>query len=155
MSNLTSILSTDLVSNSRSTINDNFNALNLHVVGNSSSIVSLQSSIVAKSTITVSSVAGTILSITTQANDKVIVWVKGLMTGTTNVSSVALVYNGVIKDTIVINQSADLNTNPVAFSLMYAETPGVASASIVASVVSNIGGTTILSGLKILTEIIS
>jgi hypothetical protein len=155
MSNLTSILGTDLISNAPSVLNGNFDALNHDILAGQARSSVLTASIAGLKTISVSSANGVALPLTTSAGDKVVVWAKGLITGTTNVSSVALMYNGVIKDVISLSQSADFNTNPLTFSLMYSEVPGAQSASIMTSVVSNIGGTTILSNVKILTELIS
>jgi len=75
-------------------------------------------------------------SLNTIASQKVIVWAKGTfaITGGT-IGVVSLNYNGVTKDTVSSDDTSSVNTVP--FSLMYTETPGVATQNI--TVTSNVG----------------
>src|SRR4051794_4174709 len=65
--------------------------------------------------------AGTTHSLTTVANEKVLVIAKGSTTGGT----VTLSYNGVQKDSVTTT------ANRSAWCLMYTETPGAATANII------------------------
>lgn len=143
MSNLTSILGADLISVSPSIINGNFQNLNISMIA---------TSIISSSTLTgrilTSSVAASIISLTTVANDVVRVWAKGTITGSTSSGSVALIYNGVTKDAATIKQAAA--ADEISFALMYAETPGAATANVVVSVVAT--GALVINNPKILVE---
>jgi hypothetical protein len=77
-------------------------------------------------------VAGTTLSLTTVANQKVIVWVKGQISSNNNNRTMTLAYNGVTKDTVVVDGGLS-GTDFLAFSLMYTETPGAATHDITVS----------------------
>lgn len=130
MANLTSILGTALISNAPSTLNGNFNALN--VQANATSVI-------ASSTLTgriiTTSTAGASLSLSTVATDQVTVWARGTISGSTSAGSVAVIYNGVTKDALEVKQAAA--ADQTAFSLMYSETPGAASQTVVVSVIAN------------------
>lgn len=149
MSNVTSILGTNLISNAPSVLNANFGALNSGIATSDSSIVGVRSSIASK--ITISSTASNTLSITTGLTDKVMVWAKGTITGSTSSGSVALIYNGVVKDASTIKQAAA--ADETTFALMYSETPGAATANVVASVIAT--GALTITNVKIITEIIT
>jgi len=129
MSSLTSILSTDLISDSRSRINTSFHELNNNKVETST--------LGAK--FTVSSVAGSILALTTVATDTVVVHAKGYARGSAGASSIAVLYNGVIKDSVEIKQAATADNVP--FALMYAEVPGAGTHDVQTSVVAGTSST--------------
>lgn len=130
MSTLTSILSSDLLSASRSTINTSFNTLN-----NDKADAGTYTSLLAAK-FTVSSVANAALALTTTATDTVQVFSKGYATGSNAASSVAVLYNGVVKDSVEIKQAAAGDVVP--FSLMYAETPGAGTHNVQTSVVAGV-----------------
>lgn len=149
MATLTSILGTDLISASRAVINTNYQQLNQQVIGNSASITGLSSVLSQK--IQTSSVAGSILSITTTANDFVTVWAKGHITGSGSAGSVALIYNGVTKDSLSVKQAAA--ADQTTFALMYSEMPGAATQNIVASVIAN--GALTIGEVKIIAQVVT
>jgi hypothetical protein len=140
LANLTSILSTDLISAAPSVLTGNFQNLNL----------SKAEASVLNAKVQISSVAGSAMSLTTAAGDVATVLVKGYATGSTGTSSIALIYDGTTKDATAIRQAA--TTDVVPFTLMYAETPGAQTASILTSVVA---GTHTLSDVKIITQVIT
>lgn len=75
--------------------------------------------------------AGATHSLTTVANEKVIVWVKGYLTeSSSNNTTITLSYNSVAKDTTVANENDSTNNLTHPFALMYTETPGAATADI-------------------------
>lgn len=142
---ITSILSTDLISSSRDTLNDNFNTLNVNKV--ETSVFSALSSVVAlKNSVSVSSVVGSVLSVTTTDDDTLLVQAKGFITGSASAGSVALLYNGAVRDSVSVKQAATADTLP--FFLTYYEKPGAATANIQTSVIAN-GGLSI-GDLKII-----
>lgn len=145
MANLTSILGTDLISASYPVINTNFQSLNANKA-ESSTLTSLLSA-----KIQVASVAGSVLSLTTGSGDVVTVWMKGFITGSATAGSVALVYNGAIKDSIHVKQAAAADAT--SFALMYSETPGAATANITASVIAN--GALSYGDVKIIAQVIT
>lgn len=146
MSNLTSILGTDLISNAPSILNANFGALNTQA--NATSIIS-SSTLTGR--IIISSVAASIMSLTTASNDKAIIWARGTITGSASAGSVALIYNGTTKDALEVKQAAA--ADQTAFSLMYSETPGAATANVVTSVIAN--GSLIINNPKMLSQVIT
>ena len=92
--------------------------------------------------------SGTTLSLTTQANDKVVVWAKGIgaggASGSTN--TVNLNYNGVLKDTGVFEATSDRDQ---FFALEYTEIPGAGTHDI--TVTSDKG----LSSVVIIAQVIT
>lgn len=149
MATLTSILGTDLISASRAVINTNYQQLNQQVIGNSASIVGLSSIVSQK--IQISSVAGTTLGLTTAATDAVTVWAKGHITGSNAAGSVALIYNGVTKDSLSVKQAAA--ADQTGFALMYSEIPGAATQNIIASVIAN--GALTIGEVKIIAQVVT
>ena len=139
MANLTSILGTTLISNSPSILTGNFQNLNL----------GLSSTLTGR--IVVSSVAASILSLVTVASDQVIVWAKGTITGSASSGSVALIYDGVTKDAMAIKQAAA--DDQTAYSLMYSEAPGAATANVVTSIIAT-GALTITNPKIIIQKIV-
>lgn len=143
MATLTSILGSDYISSSYGVINTNLQNLNVALIA---------TSIISSSTLTgriiTSSVAGSNLSLTTVANDRVTVWAKGTVTGSATSGSVALIYNGITKDaaTIKNGEAAD----EISFALMYSEVPGAATANVVTSIVAT--GALIINNPKIIIE---
>lgn len=86
---------------------------------------------------TIETTTGTTHSLVTVADQKVMVWAKGWIDdGTGTERTVELKYNGVTKDTTVV-QGSGSSTNP-AFALMYTETPGAGTQNIT---VTTTGGT--------------
>lgn len=84
----------------------------------------------------ISTAATTTLSLTTIANQRVIVWAKGdvdnsFVNGDTTIT---LAYNGVTKDSARIHTpAANAATGTIPFTLMYTETPGAATQNITVS----------------------
>jgi hypothetical protein len=72
--------------------------------------------------------SGATHSLTTIADQRVVVWVKGQFTGVSTDTTVTLSYNGVSKDTVLVDPSSSGDNVP--FALMYTETPGAATADI-------------------------
>lgn len=72
--------------------------------------------------------SGTTHSLATVASQQVIVFAKGHYTGTSSDANILLNYNGVEKDKVVIDSSSTGDNVP--FSLMYTETPGLATQDI-------------------------
>lgn len=149
---LTSILGSDLISASYPTINTNFNALNVEAstLGTrvAASIAGLNASMLSQ--ITISSVAGASLNVVTGPADRVIAWCKGTVTGSATAGSVALLYDGVIKDSMEVKQAAA--ADQTGFALMYAESPGAGTRTIAASVVAN--GSLIINNPRIIAQVI-
>lgn len=102
----------------------------------------------AVSTITSESTAAATHSLTTVASQKVLVWAKGSALSS-NITTVTLSYNGVSKDTVVVDPSSAGNKSP--FALMYTETPGAATANITVTA----DGTGSLSNVVIMVQKIS
>jgi hypothetical protein len=69
---------------------------------------------------------GTTLSLTTQANDKVVVWAKGNTGAPSSTATIELKYDGVQKDIF----SAPNNDQRGCFALQYSETPGAKTADV-------------------------
>jgi hypothetical protein len=93
---------------------------------------------------TVSEVFGSILtntsgtlSLTTTANQRVVVWAKGRIDTNANGRTIELKYNGVTKDTVVVDGGGGGSSN-LAWALMYSETPGAGTHNI--TVVGTGGG---------------
>jgi ethanolamine utilization microcompartment shell protein EutL len=80
---------------------------------------------------TIETTAGVTHSLTTTAGQRVIVWVKGQLepTGTTD-NTITLAYNGVTKDTAIINLQSQAAGDTYCFAMMYTETPGAATQNI-------------------------
>jgi len=148
MSSITTINSTDLITNSRADINTNFSNLNTDKIetsvldtdttlaANSDSKIPSQKAIKAyvdaNSILAVSSetTSGSTHSLTTTATQRVVVWAKGTLVKTsTSSTTLELKYNGVSKDLVVQDDNTSTN-NYTPFSLMYTETPGAATANI-------------------------
>lgn len=144
MSNLTSILGTDYISSSYGTINTNFNQLNQNKA-ESSVLTSLLSG-----KIQMASVAASIYSLTTAATDQVNVWARGTVRANATAASVALIYNGVIKDQLEVKIGATAETTP--YSLFYSEIPGAGTHNVVTSVIAN--GSLVIENPKMLIQII-
>jgi hypothetical protein len=151
MSTLTTIQSTDLITNSRADINNNFSALNTDKIetsvldtdttlaANSDSKVATQKAVKAyvdgTSVFSISSetTTGATHSLTTTAGQRVIVWAKGNTVESGTTQNITLNYNGVTKDTVV-HYDADSTANlKQPFALMYTETPGAATQNITVS----------------------
>lgn len=66
--------------------------------------------------------AGVTHSLTTVANQRVLVIVKGNLDGTSNFATVSLKYGGVTKDSV--NMRPSTSSHPMPFTLMYVEVPG-------------------------------
>lgn len=151
MSTLTTIQPTDLITDSRAGINNNFATLNNEKL--ETSVLDIDTTLVADSDdkiatqkatkayvdnnigITTSSevTAATTHSLTTTASQKVIVIAKGNLTnvGDAGLQTVTLAYNGVTKDTVGIAVDTDGIANlKVPFTLVYTEAPGAATANI-------------------------
>ena len=76
---------------------------------------------------------GTTHSLTTVANQKVLVIVKGDFTGSSNQQTISLKYDGVDKDTVEVRHSSASN-GFLPFTLMYTEVPGAATKNITVTV---------------------
>ena len=89
----------------------------------------LKSTLNSNGLFTIETTTGVTHSLTTIASQKVVVWVKGTYAGNGGAAAdILLKYNTVTKDTLsvdVIDAAA-----PEAFSMMYTETPGAATANI-------------------------
>lgn len=156
MSNLTSILGSDLISDGPTTINGNFQQVNLATVALQSSIitasvVSIGITSLLSSKVQVFTAASSVLTLTTGTNDKVIVWAKGTITGSASSGSVALVYNGVVKDASTVKQAA--TADETTFYLMYTESPGALTANIMTSVIAT--GALTITNNKIVAQVIT
>lgn len=91
---------------------------------------------------------GTTHSLTTVANQKVIVWAKGNLTlGGGGGSNLELKYNGVQKD-IVTAATADGATHP--FSLMYTEIPGAGTQNLTVTSTSGTPANVVIIVCKLL-----
>ena len=88
-----------------------------------------------KSLLEVIVATGTTYALTTVANQKVIVLVKGDWTGSASAGTVKLNYNAVQKDVVGVKQAATADKLP--FYLQYSETPGAATYNI--TVVASVG----------------
>lgn len=150
MSSITTIQSTDLITDSRADINTNFSNLNTDKIetsvldtdttlaANSDSKVATQKAVKAyvdaNSVLTVSSefTDGATHSLTTTANQRVVVFATGqLHTASSLNETLTIAYNAVTKQTIVSDTGNSWSSNIVPFSLTYTETPGAATANIV------------------------
>ena len=78
---------------------------------------------------TIETTTGTTHSLTTTANQRVIVWAKGDATNVAAGANVNLKYNAVLKDTAYVREVGN-NSSSIAFSLMYTQTPGAATQNI-------------------------
>jgi hypothetical protein len=87
--------------------------------------------------------SGVTHSLTTLAGQRVLVWAKGSRTADNADYTTTLSYNGVSKDSITTNGAT--SSDKIAFTLMYTETPGAATADIT---VTTSGGS--LSDVKII-----
>jgi len=163
MSTLTTIQSTDLITDSRANINGNFALLNSEkletsvvdtdttLADNSISKVPSQSAVKAYVDSRVGFIAssesttGVTHLLTTTINQRVIVWAKGTKTGDDAEHTITLSYDGVVKDTVIVNGSS--NTDKHAFSLMYTDTPGARASNVT---VETTGGT--LANVVILVQ---
>lgn len=157
MSTITTINATDVIGNSRSTINTNFANLNadkLESVAESNlnftdittgDVSTSKHGLVPKAPndtgkylrgdgtwaggtagIAVYSASGATLSLTTTANQKVVVWAKGeLDIGTGGgTRTINLKYNSVVKDSVIGRDNSSTPSILMPFALMYTETPG-------------------------------
>ena len=145
MANLTSIIGSNLISNAPSVMTGNWQ--NLNIQANNTSIIS-SSTLTGR--IIISSVAGSILSLTTAATDQVTVFSKGTVTGSGSSGSIALIYNGITKDASTVKQAAA--ADETTFSLMYYDAPGAATANVVTSVIAT-GALTIANNEIIIQKI--
>lgn len=161
MATIVTIAASDQITNSRADINTNFANLNSDKIetsvidtdtaltANSDAKIPSQKAIKAyvdaQSILTVSSESTTAAthSLTTIANQRVVVWAKGDVTGAVP-STITLDYNSVTKDTVVTDAGGAGDKE--AFSLMYTETPGAATQNIT---VAASGGAT-LANVKIM-----
>jgi len=83
-----------------------------------------------KEAVTIETTSGTTHSLTTLANQKVVVIVKGWLGPVTSntTHTLTLKYNTVTKDTVQICESSNLGRIP--FCMQYTETPGAATQNI-------------------------
>lgn len=88
--------------------------------------------------------SGTTHSLTTVANQKVVVMVKGDFTGSSDPETISVSYNGVQKDAVRVELSNSTFFSP--FSLQYTEIPGAATHNITVEVTT--GG--IIANVKII-----
>jgi len=84
----------------------------------------------AASPITIETTTGTTHSLTTTANQRVIVWAKGRSTDSGSNTDILLNYNGVQKDIVSLGEDGSTSNVIFPFSLMYTETPGAATQNI-------------------------
>ncbi len=147
MTSITTIASSDLITNSRATINTNFANLNSDKIetsvldtdttlaANSDAKIPSQKAIKAyvdaNSTLSISTetTTGTTHSLTTSATQRVLVIAKASVgvSGASD-STTVLKYNGVTKDTVYSDTSTTVLSDGVC--LMYTETPGAGTANI-------------------------
>lgn len=82
--------------------------------------------------ITIETTSGTTHSLTTTANQRVIVFAKGNLNpgGGANGGDATLAYNAVTKDTVSYGTSGGSSSTRFPFTLMYTETPGAATQNI-------------------------
>lgn len=71
---------------------------------------------------------GTTYSLTTVANQKVLVHVKGYLSGTSSSTTIKVNYDGVEKDRVIVRPSSSSHND--AFYLTYEEIPGAATKDI-------------------------
>lgn len=91
-------------------------------------------------------------SLTTIANEQVIVFAKGYNVGDNNTAhTVSLKYNGVTKDSVSCRYTDALDTD--AFSLMYTETPGAATHDITVDTTRTANGASVASVVMIIIKI--
>ncbi len=151
---ITTINSTDSGATSRTVINDNFTDLDTtkadlasptftgtptlptgtvavtQTAGDNTTAVATTAFVTAAaSPITVETTTGTTHSLTTTAGQKVIVWAKGSVADNANDRTILLKYNGVTKDTTVVDAGGG-GTSDLAWSAMYTETPGAATQNV-------------------------
>jgi hypothetical protein len=81
---------------------------------------------------------GVTASLTTTANQRVMVWAKGDIVPGQATRTITLKYNAVTKDTVVVIESSVGSTRRWPFALMYTEVPGAATQNIT---VNTSGGT--------------
>lgn len=143
MATIQTFNTTDSGATIRTNLNSNFSALNTEATATANGLVPTPPNDTTKflrgdatwatggSAITVITSATSTLSMTTTANQKVVVWAKGsshpIGEGGANYT-VLLKYNGTQKDSINAKGGTAVNVNP--FSLMYTETPGAGTANI-------------------------
>lgn len=156
MSTITTIASSDLITNSRTVLNTNFSNLNTDKIetstldtdtaltANSDSKIATQKAVKAyidaKSLLSITSevTTGTTASLTTTGSQRVVVWAKGHhdVSGTAN-NTITLKYNGVQKDVTILNVQSVAAGDSYPFALMYTETPGAGTQDI--TVTADIG----------------
>ena len=163
MTAITTIQTTDLITNSRADINNNFSALNLGKI--ETSVIDLDTTLVANSDTKIPSqkaikayvdaagalsniitASGVTLALTTTATQKVIVWAKGTVAtaGAQATFNITLSYNGVQKD--VTSYQGNNQAATGSFALMYTETPGAGTHNItVATTAQSISNTVIIA----------
>jgi hypothetical protein len=90
-------------------------------------------------------VSTTTYSLTTTANQRVMVWAKGDLVPGAATRTITLQYNAATKDTVVVVETSAGSTRRWPFSLMYTEVPGAATQNIT---VNTSGGT--LANVKIM-----
>lgn len=95
--------------------------------GDNSTKIATTAYVDASSTLTIETTTGVTHSLVTTAGQRVMVWAKGAA-GENGAKTVTLKYNGVTKDTVVLNGVSTSEKNP--FALMYTETPGAATQNI-------------------------
>lgn len=145
MATITTINGSDYPKDSRAVINTNFANLNSDKI--ETSVISTDGTLADNSDteipsekavktyvdatvtqVSVESTAAATHSLTTVADQVVMVIAKGVYTGESTEQTVTLAYNGVAKDTVVID--ADISSERYPFTLVYTETPGAATANI-------------------------
>ena len=162
MSTITTLNSGDSGPVSRGVLNTNLANLNSDkmetsvldtdgtLAANSDAKVATQKAVKAyvdANTFSVETTAGTTHSLTTVADQQVLVSAKGVVVATNAVNTVTLKYDGVTKDTVTVGGTgAGTNFNS-AFSLMYTETPGAGTENVT---VETSGGT--LSNVVIVVQ---
>lgn len=92
---------------------------------------------------------GTTHSLTTVANQKVLVIAKGYFTGSDNQQTISLQYNGVTKDSVIVRHSYT-TSGYIPFCLMWVDTPGAATQNITVTTGGGSIGSVSISVLKLL-----
>lgn len=164
---ITTILGTDLPSDSRTVINDNFTDLDTtkadlasptftgtptaptQTAGDNSTALATTAYVDSVALSSFETTTGVTHSLTTTAGQVVAVWAKGDLDPGSGSYTITLKYNSVTKDTVSLDSGGDSWYNKQPFALMYTETPGAATQNIT---VETSGGT--LANVVIMVQII-
>lgn len=98
--------------------------------------------------LSIESTSGATHSLTTVANQKVLVFAKGDYTGSSSDINVVLAYNGVNKDVVTIDPDVSGANTP--FCLMYQEIPGAGTQNVTVSVSSGSLNNVVIMVIKLL-----